>query len=335
MKNIKKILFCAGMAAYLTALNGCNGNELEDNIVQEDIIDTKEEIEEQQEINQCMRKHYDNNCLVVQTLSSGNKCITNESIYYSIRENFLNNGVKIEDNEYDHKKVYELFKFKKCLNSYNNVQIKRYFGNLIQALEEKKQREYTVDEVFDLFCENGKIDENIVALSFGYDDENNIMRQFLLWVNPGNSERINITIRNENNLFEKENEITDISYEDLNDSIIHKTNVNQDYSLKYESNAEATLKIEWHVDKDSILEQDYSCSYFESRFILRIGLEVLEIKLNEEQTQKVLESLNLASENKYDLNEYITKNNDLFVELFGVNYLDFLEINERVLKLKK
>ena len=161
------------------------------------------------------------------------------------------------------------------------------------------------------------------------------MRQFILWVNPGSSERITITIENENNLFEKENEIIDRSYDDMNNGIIHKTIVNQNYSLKYESNAESTLNVEWHVDKDKILDQDYGCDYFESKFILRIGLEVLEIKLNEEQTQKVLESLNLASENKYDLNEYITKNNDLFVELFGVNYMDFIEICESSLKLKK
>ena len=335
MKNIKKILFCAGMAAYLTALNGCSENELENNTVQEDIIDTKDEFDEQEEIDQCIRKHYDENSLVVKTLSSGNKCITNESIHYSIRENFLNNGVQLEDNEYNHKKVYELFKFKKCLSSYDNVQIKRYFGNFIQALEEKKQREYTADEVFELFCENGKIDENTVALSFGYDDENNVMRQFLLWVNPGSSERIMITVKNENNIFEKENEITDISYEDLDDNIIHKTIVNQDYSLKYESNAEATLKVEWHVDKDSILEKDYACDYFETKFILRIGLEGLEIKLDEKQTAKVLESLNVASENGYDLNEYIMENNDLFIQLFGVDYMDFIEICQSSLKLKK
>jgi len=335
MKNIKKMLLCAGMAAYLTSLDGCGKIGLEDNIVQEDIMDTKDEIDEQEEIEQCIRKHYDENSLVVKTLSSGNKCITNESIHYSIRENFLNNGVKLEDNEYDHKKVYELFKFKKCLSLYSNVQIKRYFGNFIQALEENKQREYTVDEVFDLFCENGKIDENTVALSFSYDDENNTMRQFLLWVNPGNSETIGITIKNENNIFAKENEITDISYEDLEDNIIHKTIVNQNYSLKYESNAEATLKVEWHVDKDSILEKDYGCDYFEAKFILRIGLEGLEIKLDEKQTAKVLESLNVASENGYDLNEYITENNDLFIELFGVDYMDFIEICESSLKLKK
>lgn len=342
MKKLKKTFLLVGYIYLLMSISSCgheNEQEIKNKSVSENDIeqindmDSAETIEE--EINQCMRKHYDNNCLVVQTLSSGNKCITNESIYYSIRENFLNNGVKLEDNDYNHKKVYEIFKSEESLSLYDNVQIKRYFGNFIQALEENKQREYSNDEIINLFYENGKIDEETVALSFGYEDKNNVMRQFLLWVNPGSSERINITIRNENNLFEKENEITDISYEDLNDSIIHQTNVNQNYSLKYETNAEATLKIEWHVDKDSILEQDYSCSHFESRFILRIGLEVLEIKLNEEQTQKVLESLNLASENKYDLNEYITKNNDLFVELFGVNYLDFLEINERVLKLKK
>lgn len=335
MKNIKKILFCAGMAAYLTALNGCSGNELEDNIVQEDIIDTKNETEEQEKIEQCIRKHYDNNCLVVQTLSSGNKCITNESIHYSIRENFLNNGVKLEDNDYNHKKVYELFKFEKSLSLYDNVQIKRYFGNFIQALEKNNQREYTVDEMLDLFCENGKFDENTVALSFGYDDENNTMRQFILWVNPGSTERITITIKNENNLFEKENEIIDRSYDDMNDNIIHKTIVNQNYSLKYESNAESTLNVEWHVDKDRILAQDYGCNHFESKFTLRIGLEALEIKLNESQTAKVLESLNAASENGYGLNEYITENNELFIELFGVNYMDFIEICESSLKLKK
>lgn len=334
MKSIKKILFCAGMAACLSTLNGCGNKEVEDKIAEENIIDTTEEIIEE-EINQCLKNHYDENSLIVKTLSSGNKCITNESIHYSIRENFLNNGVKLEDNEYNHKKVYELFKFKQCLSLYNNVQIKRYFGNFIQALEEKKQREYTADEVFELFCENGKIDENTVALSFGYDDENNVMRQFLLWVNPGSSERIMITIKNENNIFEKENEITDISYEDLDNNIIHKTIVNQNYSLKYESNAEATLKVEWHVDKDSILEKDYACDYFETKFILRIGLEGLEIKLDEKQTAKVLESLNVASENGYDLNEYIMENNDLFIQLFGVDYMDFIEICQNSLKLKK
>lgn len=347
MKNIKKMLLCAGMATYLITFKGCNDEKVETNLIMsqtEDVetnlimsqIEDVDKIIEQLNniqiekipLKSCVLNHLDQNSLDIKYLTSGSKYITNESLFYSIRENFLESNSNFKYDIFDSEKVDEIFNSVINLNYYENDQIKYYIGEFIDLLQVKYNKEFTSEEILELISYKEQINNYYTYFGFSYKSDD-VINELVLESISGNSENLSIKVKNDNNLLHKTNMIYPHVYD------IDKFMVDQKYTLNLENILVVTLVDRWSISKREIINENYTCDSCTCKLALRVGLETIEIELNEEQNIKVLNAINNASLNKYTLNEFLIINNDLFVELFGVNYLDFLEINQNSLSYKK
>lgn len=297
----------------MLALNGCSNSKIK---IESEIGD------------ECLENHLDTDRLKIETLSDDSKYIKDASLFYSIRERFLNNNsiMSFENIELDNSSFKTLKNNSNYLYLFDNDKIKNhitYFMTVVSTTDVvKENQERKIYEE----------DKDSVSINLGY--VNNGDKKYTLSISSelADSETVEEAFLNNTIDYSKYIYIDKIGnnrfyvIEQYNLSSIEKNDLDKisiDIQLKY------------NLYKDILTKENYSCDGYEANIILNNDEDSLQGNLIETQFNKLSNLLTEAAKKEKTVKESLEENEELMVELYGEEYQKFIEITKTIEYIKK
>lgn len=301
----------------MLTLNGCSNSK----------VKIESEIEDEC-LDECLENHLDTDSLKIETLSDDSKYIKDASLFYSIRERFLNNNsiINFENIELDNSSFETLKNNSNYLYLFDNDKIKNhitYFMTVVSATDVvKENQERKIYEE----------DEDSVSINLGY--VNNGDKKYTLSISSelAESERVDEDFLTNTIDYSKYIYIDKIGnnrfyvIEQYNLSSIEKNDLDKisiDIQLKY------------NLYKDMLTKENYSCDGYEANITLNNGEDSLQGNLTETQFDKLSNLLTQAAKEEKTVKEFLEENEELMGELYGGEYQKFIEITKTIEYIKK
>jgi len=309
--NYKKILCLLGLSLALTACNKEEDKEI--------VID-------------CVESHLDKDNLNVQTLTDGSKYVKDADVLNSIREQFLknNNILNLENVDTDSVYFEQLVNNTEYMHMFENSEIRKIIIWTMEQLQKIYPDDNPADIIISSECyrDANMFDDIYIYIPIKVNDK---IYFFDFTSNLKDKECVDIDLESENIIFSKFMRTMNHSkdYDIIQSyalSAIEKTDLNK-VNISISSN--------YSLNKDLVMTGIYLCEDFEGKLTLNNGEDKIEVDVSEEQYNQLATLLTNAAKQDKMVSQFLEENKELMIELYGKDYLRFIEITQSFTYVKK